>query len=211
MSSFRDSFEQDADHPDWYHAHADRPVMQTASVRFSLWGDGECAAEDDRECDEVILITAYCESENGVSSPHEEAWKYIKANTPTIEKELRRKLWAICCENFEEFSESLEPDDADWAAIENAANWKDASSLDVQVELTGISLFGHGFDEAGFCTFDFDIGWDEEHGLCILMHKDKVLAASCAADFTGRGSSILGHAKCIQEFAFTEGDYRIEG
>jgi len=187
--------------------------METACVRFSLWCDGECTAEDDRERDEVISVTAYCESENGVNSLHEEAWKYIKANTPTIEKELRRKLWAICCENFEEFSESLEADDSDWAAIaiENAANWKAPSSLDVQVELTGISLFEHGLDEAGFCTFDFDIGWDEEHGLSILMHKDKLLAASCAADLTGRGSSILGHAKCIQEFAFTEGDYRIEG
>lgn len=211
MSLFHDSFEQDNDYPEWYHSHAERPVLVDARVKYCIWGGGQCFAEDDRESNDTIALTAYCETGAGFGSVQEACWNYIKSHTDLIEKELRRKLWAICRENFEEFLASIDGDDTEWLELKDIAEWEHPSSLDLQVELVGIGMFDHGFDEVGFCTFDFDVGWDEEHGLSILMHKGNVLAASCSADFTGRGASIVGHAKCIQNFAFTEGDLRIEG
>lgn len=211
MSSFHDSFEQDHDHPKWYHSQAVRPVLIGASVKCCIWGNGQIFAEGNRELDELVRVTAYCDTDRGFGSVQENCWNYIKANIEQIETELRRKIWAICRENFEEFLENVEADNPEWLELKYLAKWEDPSSLDVQIELTEIGLFDHGFDEVGFCTFDFDVGWDEEHGLSILMHKGHVLAASSGADFTGRGSSLIGHAKCIQKFDFTDGDLRIDG
>ncbi len=208
MASFHNSFEQE---DDYFHARAAPPVLADARVNYCLLGDGQCFAADNREYDKSIALTANCETTVDLGPVHENCWNFIEANTGQIEKELRRKLWAICRDNFQSFLEVVEPDSAEWLKSRNLAAWEDPSSLDVQVRLTGIGLFDHGFDEVGFCTFDFDVGWDEEHGCSILMHKSHVLAASSVADFIGRGSGVIDHATYIQTFTFTKGDLRIKG
>jgi hypothetical protein len=104
---------------------------------------------------------------------------------------------------------SAEDDDPDWQEIKDAERWDDESALDSQIELTGIGLVDDGFDDVGFSIFDFAVGWDDEHGISILMHKSHVLAASSQADFTNRGANLIPHAKYIQADDFEDGDFRI--
>lgn len=152
---------------------------------------------------------AICENGNALGEYHENAWNFIQENSNSIEQELRRKLWVVCHSNFSEFTEALETDDEEWIRMKDAVDWEAKSSLEVQVELTSITLIDDGIDEIGFSCFDFSVGWDDEHGISVLMHKDNVLAASCCGDFSNRGPNLIPHAKAIQEFDFAEGDFRI--
>ena len=70
-----------------------------------------------------------------------------------------------------------------------------------QARWIGMTLFDQGWDGHGVVTFDFYCGWDEEHGICLLMHKGQVVAKSGLSTFTCRGDSLLGHAKIVQKYS----------
>ena len=50
----------------------------------------------------------------------------------------------------------------------------------------GIGLDGQRFlDECGFSSFEFQTGWDRDHGIGILMHKGSVLVAGGMTEMIG--------------------------
>ena len=63
------------------------------------------------------------------------------------------------------------------------------------VEWKGLSVFDHGFDGRGLITLDFSCGWDEEHGVSLLMHDARLIEVSGLADFANRGDSLIAVAK----------------
>jgi hypothetical protein len=209
MSEFHDKFIQNCEFPNWYEWKALPPILPNARVQYLLDPYG-CGIDEDGASTEAISVIAYCENGNGFGTHHENAWNFIVDNAAKIERELRRKLWPACLQNYEEFLADVEPDDEDWQDIKDAVNWEQEDALDFQIKLTEIGLVDDGFDEVGFSIFEFAVGWDEEHGRSILMHKDRVLAASGGADFTNRGSNLIPHAKYIQAHEFLDGDFRIE-
>lgn len=219
MSEFHRQFTEDPGSSDLYEWKTDAPVLRESRMRYQLdpWG---CGVDDDDEGDDAdddegerdrLSVEAYCENDNGFGSYHEKAWKFITSNPTQIERELRRKLWPSCLQNYLEFVANVQPDDENWQQIKDRERWDQPSAIDSQVELTSIGLIDDGFDDIGFTLFEFEVGWDEEHGFSILMHRDRVLAASCGADFTNRGANLVPHAKYIQGYDFTDGDFRIEG
>jgi len=151
-----------------------------------------------------------CENDNGLGAYHEKAWDYIVAHGADVERSLRRKLWRECFRSYQEFVKEVDPRDCGWLAIKNAQPWDREESLDAQVELISIEWVDDGFDEVGFSIYEFGVGWDEEHGASILMHKTGVLAASVGLDFADRGPALVPHAKYIQLHDFSDGDLRIE-
>jgi hypothetical protein len=209
VSKFHDKFIQNSEFPDWYEWKVSPPILPDARIQYLLNPLGFGFDEDGASA-ELISVIAYCENGNGFGTHHENAWNFITDNAAKIERELRRKLWPACLQNYKAFLADVEPDDEDWQDIKDAVNWEQEDALDFQIKLTEIGLVDDGFDEVGFSIFEFAVGWDEEHGRSILMHKDRVLAASGGADFTNRGSNLIPHAKYIQAHEFLDGDFRIE-
>lgn len=207
MPDFIKNFRQKSD--GWFDWETQTPILRDARVRYTLNPDC-CGIEEVDEDNDTISVVALCEFENGVTAIHERTWNFIVANRPEIERQLRRKLWAACLRNYQDFIFNLNVNDEVWLRIKEAENWETIGALDSQIELIGINLLDHGFDEIGFSLFDFSVGWDEEHGASLLMHRDRILAASGLADFTNRGQSLIPHARSIQAYDFTQGDLKLD-
>lgn len=156
-----------------------------------------------------VEVYVHNQIENGYQRHQELAWKYLTSRVNSIERAVTNKLWPTCHENFNSFLQYMSDADTTWESIRNRENWDDKSVLQKQIALTDISLFDTELDGHGIFTLDFAVGWDEEHGVSVLMCRNKVIATSSCADFTCRGDSLLGHAKCIQDYSYTEGDLRL--
>lgn len=156
-------------------------------------------------------MTAYCENGNGFGSFHEKSWNYLQEHAARVEHELRRKIWSYCVKNYNAFLKYVEVDDPDWEEIKSALVWEHEKVLDPQIELWGIDLIDDGLDDTGFIVFDFYVGWDEEHGMSVIMHKERVLAAGGGGEFLNCGVGLISAIKYSQQFNFDEGDLRIDG
>ena len=168
--------------------------MDDAKVRYVLRQDGFCWAADvqeqhRRESQLGFRVDARSESHQ-VEASHERAWQYLLDNRTMVESSLRKAVWGECHENFQEFlgnvesvlaDPDVEPQECEWESMKQF-DWADSAALDRQVNLYAIDLFLQR-DGIAYCAFTFDIGWDQEHGLCVVMHRDKVLAVNGAGDF----------------------------
>jgi hypothetical protein len=68
----------------------------------------------------------------------------------------------------------------------------------LQVELLEIGFLEQHRDGRAYLSFDFNCGWDEEHGVSILVHAGNVLAVSGCADFYNRGDALEPHLESIR-------------
>lgn len=160
--------------------------MMDSKVTHVIRQDGLCFPSDpkyQRKWHENVDVTAYSETQR-VERHHELSWQYLSDNSDVIESRLRIALWKECQKNFNEFMKEIELDDSDceWESMQHI-DWSDKSSLDRQVYLYGVTLLDSLENEIAHAVFTFDIGWDDEHGLCVIMHADKVLAVNGAGDF----------------------------
>jgi hypothetical protein len=194
-----------------YHWHTwkpERPILKSLHMKYHLC-EGYCSIRKNNVPD-TITVTAHLEEGNSIGSFHENCWNYVIENATTIERELRRKLWPLCKENFDYFIQCVKSDNPAWLEARNATDWNSPSSLDLQVSFEDITIFDDGFDETGFCIFSFEVPWDPEHGCSILMHKDRVIAVGQYADFLVSTPDLVPIAKELQKHNFTEGDFQFE-
>ena len=71
----------------------------------------------------------------------------------------------------------------EWDAIKNVIDWNSSAALDYQLYLFNITLLENSTNDVGFAVYNFNVGWDEEHGLCIAMKRDKVASVSGLGDY----------------------------
>lgn len=186
MTSLAEEFSQSANDPDELNAEFIRPLMVEANVSHVFRQDGLCYPADpqyQRKRSNSVAVTAHSAT-GQLDSQHELAWKYIVDASDIVEFQLRSALWAECKKNFDEFIAEIELDDpeCEWESMKNITDWSSESSLDRQVYLYHISLLDSSEHNVAHVVFTFDIGWDDEHGLCVVMHKDRVLAINGAGD-----------------------------
>ena len=193
----------------WFEWQTRLPLFRDARVRYDLNPDC-CSILDVDEFSGNISVVALCESQPSVNDAQERSWDFISSNSEQIESALRRKLWPLCYGNYQTFISHVCPNDKNWLEIRDAEEWDDQSSLDSQIELIAINLLEDGLDEIGYSLFDFAVGWDDEHGVSVLMHRENVLAASGLSDFTNRGDTLLDHVRSIQEYDWSPGDLRLD-
>jgi hypothetical protein len=74
------------------------------------------------------------------------------------------------------------------------------AGLKKQISWVSLGLFDHGWEGVGFITLDFRCSWDPEHGMSILMHRDRVIAEAGSAEWSNRGDSLIESAKYTQSF-----------
>jgi hypothetical protein len=224
MSAFHDNFQPDPESPEdrrlWRTA---KPLLRDAVVTYappypdyprlkvskSEGGSGDPGSPSARVPSGEIEVATYSQT-NAFGDLQERAWRYILENLEGVEAALRRKLFAKHMKSRAEFVEEYLPEDKDiqkyWKEIEGKLKWDDVSAIDHLYRLVGIGLADSGLDECGFSSFEFQSGWDRDHGIGIVMHKDRVLAADGMTELISGGGSIVDAVKYVQTYDLDDGD-----
>lgn len=229
MSTFQDNFHIDPVLPDlrrlWRTA---KPLMRDAVVavappypdypklkvskRLGPSGDPGCPSA--REPGSDIEVVQYTASGNGFGSFQERAWDYILAHSAAIEVALRRKLFAWHGKQMKQHLDEDLPPVANlqkyWKVCEQQVAMGEATAVDRLFKLVGIGLADSGLDECGFSSFEFQTGWDRDHGLGVVMHRNRVLAAGGMTELIGR-PGVAEEAKYVQSYDLDDGDFSLSG
>ena len=154
----------------------------------------------------------YADSGNGFGGLQERAWDFILANAAAIEAALRRKLFAWHKKSLAQFRDEDLPHVKElqeyWEEIERQVPVEEPSAIDHLFKLVGIGLADSGLDECGFSSFEFQAGWDRDHGLGVLMHRDRVLAAGGMTELIC-GPGIVEGARVVQSYDLDDGDFSL--
>lgn len=142
----------------------------------------------------------------------ERAWNYLLSNASLIEEKLTQKLSRIHIRCLSQFLEEELPGNPSfrkhWAKI-LAANPDAESSPDRFFKLVGICLLSSGLEECAFTTYEFQSAWDLDHGLEIVMHQDKVLAAAGLTELAGPDTHHYNAIKATQSYEMDPGDTQL--
>ncbi|MFO0891711.1 MAG: hypothetical protein U0790_21525 [Isosphaeraceae bacterium] len=224
MSAFLDNFTPDPEMPDVRRLWRTRkPLFRDAVVAYAppypeypkLKLGKSRRPSNDPSCpsarmpgDEVDVV-AYCYHQEA-EGLQERAWNFLVDHAATIEARLRRKLLAHHARSMRQFVDEDLPADnrlrKSWKDIEGRVNLRDDSAIDHLFKLVGIGLADSGLDDCGFTSFEFQSGWDRDHGLGILMHRAEVLAAGGMSELIGGGPGIVEGVKCVQAYDLDDGD-----
>ncbi len=150
--------------------------------------------------DQVAVFTFELDAVN--SQPQEKAWDYLVKNASNVEAALRRKLVSVQAGAIVQMEEELAdgaPNQEHWDMIQRAIP-NPATEIDRFYKLVGITLATTGLDECGFVGFEFQTAWDKDHGLEILMHKDRVLAMAGMTELMVTDGSMIERIKAVQQY-----------
>ena len=159
-----------------------------------------------------VEVAMYAVGGDGFGGLQERAWDFILANAAAIETALRRKLFAWHKKSFAQFRDEdlphVKPLQKYWKEIERQVPVEEPSAIDHLFKLVAIGLADSGLDECGFSSFEFQTGWDRDHGLGVLMHKDRVLAAGGMTELIC-GPGIVEGARVVQSYDLDDGDFSL--
>jgi len=226
MSAFLDHFQPDPELPDerriWRTA---KPLMRDAVVAYAPFypdypalkvsksrgpsNDPSCPSARLAGTDVDVMLYSHTHRFGGVQ---ERAWNFILDQPQLVEASLRRKLFALHSRFYKQFQEEVLPEGRQfrkyWKAIESLVKWDDPSAVDHLFKLVAIGLADSGLDDCGFSSFEFQTGWDRDHGLGVLMHKDRVLAADGMTELIG-SQGIVNAARYVQQYDRDDGDFSL--
>jgi hypothetical protein len=184
----------------WLEAAMDRVIFKDCAVSIALEPDG-LFMDYEEEQDDHIEVTAYVEVAGKMTDCHKTAFDHFIQNAAAYEERILRYLFAISSRNA---GAAVEADDSrKLQAFIKKHSLHEMAGLKKQIDWIGLGLFDHGLDGVGFITLDFRCGWDPEHGVSILMHRDKVIAEGGLAEWSNRGDSLIESAKYTQ--GYTDG------
>jgi hypothetical protein len=227
MGAFLDNFRPDPDSDGTRQVwRTTKPLLQDAVVvvappypdypkmKVSRHGpDTSPSCPSARDASSEIEVHSYADSGSGFGTSYQEkAWEFMLAHAPTIEAALRRKLFAWHRKQLMQFREEDLPTakalQKYWETIEKQVPVEEPAAVNHLFKLVVISLNDSGLDEYGFIAFEFQTGWDHDHGVGILMHRDRVLAAGAMGEMI-YGSSIAAGARATQEYDLDDGDFSL--
>jgi hypothetical protein len=187
------------DYP-WFEAKISRLIFKDCSVQIMFEPDyfSDYGADETEPLERTVPLTAQVEVTGKLNQFHEGAYNHFIENALSYEKRLFEYLFVRTQQNIA--AAIAAADTRELRAFIKKHKLETPVGLKKQIEWFGLTLYDHGWDSVGFITMDFRCGWDEEHGVSILMHRDKIIADSGLADFSSRGDSVIEHAKCIQSF-----------
>jgi hypothetical protein len=228
MNRFLDQFQPDPDFDGCRLWRTEKPLLRGAVVAVApyypeyptLTVKPPREASSDPSCPSArfprteVEVVMYAGSRRGYGSFQEQAWDYILAHAPAIEIELRRKLFAWHTKRLAQFRDEDLPHVLEyqkyWQVIEQQVAVEEPAAVDQFFKLVGIGLTDSGLDECGFSSFEFQTGWDRDHGLGIVMHKDRVLAAGGLTELI-YGPAVADGIKIVQAYDLDPGDFSLLG
>lgn len=142
----------------------------------------------------------------------EKAWEYLLENASVIESALRRRLVSVQAASISQMDEELAdggPFQEHWDMIQRAIP-NPTTNIDRFFKLVGICLATTGLDECGFVGFEFQTAWDKDHGLEILMHKDRVITMGGMTELMNTEGSMIERIKATQQYDPHPDDFSID-
>ena len=158
-------------------------------------------------------VVLYAYRGNGFNSGYQErAWEFLTANAAAIEIALRRKLYAWHKKQMAQHREEDLPHSPEyqnyWKKIEKQVSFEEPLAIDQLFKLVRVGLADSGLDECGYSAFEFQTGWDRDHGLGVLMHRDRVLAAGGMGELI-YGTDLAAGARTVQSYDLDDGDFSL--
>lgn len=160
-------------------------------------GEDEFASEDDgrsslREREQQIL-RLFLGLSKSRGSRHENAFQHLLRNAKQYEAAVCVVLESEIQALIEKALVSPNANDARTLINRYALDRQDAASR--LLSFCGLAIFDEGPSDHGFLALDFNCGWDEEHGLSVLMHMGKVLTVGAIGDFEDRAGELSNFVK----------------
>jgi hypothetical protein len=159
-----------------------------------------------------IDVVIYNAAGNGFGDPQERAWNHILANVQAIEAALRRKLFSWHLKQMAQHRDEDLPHvpalQKYWKVIQKQVPLEEPSAVDKLFKLVGIGLADSGLDECGFSSFEFQTGWDRDHGLGVVLHRDRVLAVGGTTELIG-SRNLVADVRDVQSYDLDEGDFAL--
>lgn len=163
-----------------------------------------------RAADSQVAVYVFTEE---ASALEEAAWLDLTARPDLWEAALLRKLRAVHERDVAQFLEEELPglpgSQKPWEALEARLGRSPSEVPEAFFKLVGICLDRTGMEGSAFVGFEFQSGWDPDHGLEIVMHQGRVLAAAGMTELIGGDGSVLDGVKSIQEYEFDPGDWMV--
>jgi hypothetical protein len=212
LEIFKAGFEREEEFSTIHRQSISKLFFSKSQILYSIRPDGIAYIEEckDPAKQSTIEVTIETAEDTEILDSHLRAWEFILDNLAILERTSTASLHKIAQENFLEFladraklEEELknevdddgemewQEEEGDWNAIKNQEDWNSEECLHKQIDLLGITILSCVHAGVNLVAFDFNVGWDAEHGVSILMHKGEVLASSGIAHFTGRGDQPL--------------------
>lgn len=228
MNAFLDQFRPDPVLPDLRRLwRTGKPLMHAAVVAVappypeypklkvskSQGPSGDPGCPSARDPGAEVEVVMYSCSGNGFGGFQERAWGFVLANAAAIEAALRRKLFAWhgkrMAQHRDEDLPHVKALQKYWSRVEQLVPLGEPAAVDHLFKLVGVGLADSGLDECGFSSFEFQTGWDRDHGLGVLMHRDRVLAAGGTTELI-YGPDVVGGAGGVQAYDLDDGDFSLQ-
>jgi len=196
-------FEHQTPEYPWADARMERLAFKDCAVRAALSGLG-CHREHDAQVPATVPVTAFYETQGGLMDAHARAFDFFAQNVARYEARALACLYEVGKEvvkeglsfhgspGYERFTRGLPEFIAKYRLDTH-------DGIVNQVSWASLSLYECGLDDRGLISLDFHCGWDEEHGISLLMHDARLVAVSCLSDFSNQGGGLLAQARYIQK------------
>jgi hypothetical protein len=186
------------------------PEYPKLKVSKKLGPSGDPGCPSARDVSSEIEVTMYNAGGNGFGDIQERAWLFILAHASDIEAALRRKLFAWHGKRLAQHCDEDLPHvpalQKYWKVVQQQVQLQEPSAVDQLFKLVGIGLADRGLDECGFSSFEFQTGWDRDHGLGVVMHRDRVLALGGTTELIG-SRGIVDAIRHVQTYDLDDGDF----
>jgi len=186
-SDFLDRFAPEDD--EWWWQSCDKPVFRNSVVRYFIFAEGDAAKDDDVTSSSDVRART-----NSLGPRVAKAWGRFAGDTDAFERSLRDVLTRRAKENYTRALRSAKKGSAAAGIIESR-DFGTRDSLDVQVSLVAIFLHDASPDDEAYMSFEFSVGWDDEHGLEVITHRGVPVAVS---ENRGEFPNILEPAKYVK-------------
>ena len=187
------------------------PEYPTLTVSKSRGPSADPSCPSARDPGSDVEVSLYEDSGTGLGSLQERAWEFLLAHPAAVEAALRRKLLAWHGKRMASFlAEDLPGAPPEyqkyWKVVERRVVLGEPSAVDHLFKLVGVGLADSGLDECGFSSFEFQTGWDRDHGLGVVMHRDRVLALGGTTELIG-SRGIVDAIRHVQTYDLDDGDF----
>ena len=228
MSTFKPNLQRDPECPNrGLPSIMAKPIFQSSIVEFappypdypkskikkSLGSPNDPSSPNAKNPESSLEVVLYFSEAHVDNKLQQSALDFLHNNASAIESHLRRKLFAYHTKSLTQFLEEYLPDSKAiqkyWRQIESEVAIHEAVAIDRLFKLVRIGIADTGLDECGYCSYEFQTGWDHDHGLSIITHKSNVLAAGGMEELICTPEHIFSAVQSVQGYDFDEGDFRI--
>lgn len=224
MASFLSHFKADRDFPDdrWSFV-TEKPVLREFVAFYAPFDEDfhkyklprkpyplEPSCPTCREQSSEVSVFIF-EKDEAAEELQENAWRFIAANFEEVESELKQKLLAVHKRGIELIKAEIAdggPYGDHWAFIKSKIP-EPSRSIECFFKLVGVSLASSGPDDHAYVGFEFQSAWDKDHGLQIIMHKDKVHCSAGMTELIFPGKDIEAAIRAIQSYELDACDRKL--